>query len=171
MKQPSIMHCHAFYCRLIGDVRPYLLVQTVSCVVIPLVAILLLPTYTHSTYWLWDAGLKPLSCDVDVLKLTEDPSGFDLVDLYVEHEVDNPDIIDEAEEFQGVDVVDDLKVNNDKNDNVVVDDDGEVNNDKENNVVVNDDVEWWPARSKLRVGPWDLCEGTYLMGLRQEGIA
>ncbi|KAI5384741.1 hypothetical protein KIW84_071661 [Lathyrus oleraceus] len=110
MKQPSIMHCHAFYCRLIGDVRPYLLVQTVSCIVIPLVAILLLPMYTHSTYWLWDAGLKPLSCDVDVLKLTEDPSGFDLVDLYVEHEVDNPDIIDEAEAFQGVDVVDDLKL-------------------------------------------------------------
>ncbi|CAL5214360.1 unnamed protein product [Lathyrus oleraceus] len=49
------------YWRFFGDIRPYLLVQTVSCIAIPLMAILLPPMYTHSTYWLWAAGFYPLA--------------------------------------------------------------------------------------------------------------
>ncbi|XP_004504135.1 uncharacterized protein [Cicer arietinum] len=49
------------YWRLFGDIRPYLLVQTVSCMAIPLMALLLPPMYTHSTYWLWAAGFYPLA--------------------------------------------------------------------------------------------------------------
>ncbi|PNY10115.1 hypothetical protein L195_g006684 [Trifolium pratense] len=47
--------------RFFGDIRPYLLVQTVSCIAIPLMAFLLPPMYTHSTYWLWAAGFYPLA--------------------------------------------------------------------------------------------------------------
>ncbi|TKY60226.1 hypothetical protein E2542_SST17321 [Spatholobus suberectus] len=36
-----------------GDIRLYLLAQSTSCIAIPLMAILLPPMYTHSTYWLW----------------------------------------------------------------------------------------------------------------------
>ncbi|KAI5384581.1 hypothetical protein KIW84_071544 [Lathyrus oleraceus] len=60
-EQLSITHCHTLYCRFFGDIRPYLLVQTVSCIAIPLMAILLPPMYTHSTYWLWAAGFYPLA--------------------------------------------------------------------------------------------------------------
>nr|KYP63174.1 hypothetical protein KK1_017741 [Cajanus cajan] len=38
------------------DLRPYALIQFVPCIAIPLMAILLPPMYTHSTYWLWAAG-------------------------------------------------------------------------------------------------------------------
>ncbi|ONK58224.1 uncharacterized protein A4U43_C09F9830 [Asparagus officinalis] len=37
------------------DLRPYAVVQFVPCIVIPLMAILMPPMYTHSTYWLWAA--------------------------------------------------------------------------------------------------------------------
>ncbi|GAU35935.1 hypothetical protein TSUD_69680 [Trifolium subterraneum] len=47
--------------RFFGDIRPYLLVQTVSCIAIPLMAFFLPPMYTHSTYWLWAAGFYPLA--------------------------------------------------------------------------------------------------------------
>ncbi|CAH2066718.1 unnamed protein product [Thlaspi arvense] len=43
------------------DLRPYALVQFVPCIVIPLMAILLPPMYTHSTYWLWAAGFYLLA--------------------------------------------------------------------------------------------------------------
>ncbi|KEH20750.1 uncharacterized protein [Medicago truncatula] len=49
------------YWRFFGDIRPYLLVQTVSCIAVPLMALLLPPMYTHSTYWLWAAGFYPLA--------------------------------------------------------------------------------------------------------------
>ncbi|KAL5053540.1 hypothetical protein RYX36_034222 [Vicia faba] len=49
------------YWRFFGDIRPYLLVQTVSCIAIPLMAILLPPMYTHSMYWLLAAGFYPLA--------------------------------------------------------------------------------------------------------------
>ncbi|KAL9297924.1 hypothetical protein ACSQ67_023820 [Phaseolus vulgaris] len=45
-----------FYLRFFDDLRPYALVQFVPCIAIPLMAILLPPMYTHSTYWLWAAG-------------------------------------------------------------------------------------------------------------------
>ncbi|KAF7803628.1 alkaline phytoceramidase (APHC) [Senna tora] len=43
------------------DLRPYALVQFVPCIVIPLMAILLPPMYTHSTFWLWAAGFYLLA--------------------------------------------------------------------------------------------------------------
>lgn len=45
-----------FICSLLDDLRPYALVQFLPCIAIPLMAILLPPMYTHSTYWLWAAG-------------------------------------------------------------------------------------------------------------------
>ncbi|CAJ1963663.1 unnamed protein product [Sphenostylis stenocarpa] len=44
------------YWRFFDDLRPYALVQFLPCIAIPLMAILLPPMYTHSTYWLWAAG-------------------------------------------------------------------------------------------------------------------
>ncbi|XP_051145326.1 uncharacterized protein LOC127261147 [Andrographis paniculata] len=38
------------------DLRPYAVVQFVPCVAIPVMAIILPPMYTHSSYWLWAAG-------------------------------------------------------------------------------------------------------------------
>ena len=58
-KQQSLdwlLTCEAVICRFFDDLRPYALVQFVPCIVIPLMAILLPPMYTHSTYWLWAAG-------------------------------------------------------------------------------------------------------------------
>ncbi|XWS54886.1 hypothetical protein CRYUN_Cryun10bG0128100 [Craigia yunnanensis] len=51
----------SFCCRFFDDLRPYALVQFVPCIVIPLIAILLPPMYTHSTYWLWAAGFYLLA--------------------------------------------------------------------------------------------------------------
>lgn len=89
----------------------------------------------------FSSGLRPINYDADMLKLIEDISGFNLVDMYVKHEVNNPYIIDEADAFHGFDVDDDVQDNNDNEDIVEVDDDVEVNNDKEDNVVVDDKVE------------------------------
>ncbi|QHO55448.1 uncharacterized protein DS421_3g65290 [Arachis hypogaea] len=44
-------------CLFFDDLRPYAVVQFAPCIAIPLMAILLPPMYTHSTYWLWAAGL------------------------------------------------------------------------------------------------------------------
>uniref|UniRef100_A0A5B7BXU1 Ceramidase n=1 Tax=Davidia involucrata TaxID=16924 RepID=A0A5B7BXU1_DAVIN len=49
------------YWRFFGDLRPYGLVQFVPCIAIPIMAILLPPMYTHSTYWLWAAGFYLLA--------------------------------------------------------------------------------------------------------------
>ncbi|RDX93425.1 hypothetical protein CR513_24319 [Mucuna pruriens] len=51
------------------DLRPYALVQFVPCIAIPLMAILLPPMYTHSTYWLWAAGFYLLA---KVLEATDE---------------------------------------------------------------------------------------------------
>ncbi|VFQ59049.1 unnamed protein product [Cuscuta campestris] len=45
-----------FYWRYTGDLRPYAVVETVPAIVVVLMAILIPPRYTHSTYWLWAAG-------------------------------------------------------------------------------------------------------------------
>ncbi|EOA34007.1 hypothetical protein CARUB_v10021503mg [Capsella rubella] len=50
-----------FYWRFFDDLRPYAVVQFVPCIAIPLMAILLPPMYTHSTYWLWAAGFYLLA--------------------------------------------------------------------------------------------------------------
>ncbi|KAH9751542.1 hypothetical protein KPL71_014333 [Citrus sinensis] len=49
------------YWSFFDDLRPYALVQFVPCIAIPLMAILLPPMYTHSTYWLWAAGFYLLA--------------------------------------------------------------------------------------------------------------
>ncbi|KHN11231.1 hypothetical protein glysoja_023295 [Glycine soja] len=61
----SIVYWRQFF----DDLRPYALVQFVPCIVIPLMAILLPPMYTHSTYWLWAAGSYLLA---KVLEATDD---------------------------------------------------------------------------------------------------
>ncbi|XP_073025898.1 uncharacterized protein [Primulina eburnea] len=49
------------YWRFFDDLRPYAVVQFVPCIAIPLMAILMPPMYTHSTYWLWAAGFYLLA--------------------------------------------------------------------------------------------------------------
>ncbi|XP_057495776.1 uncharacterized protein LOC130780786 [Actinidia eriantha] len=49
------------YWSFFDDLRPYALVQFVPCIAIPVMAILLPPMYTHSTYWLWAAGFYLLA--------------------------------------------------------------------------------------------------------------
>ncbi|KAL2460503.1 senescence associated protein 18 [Abeliophyllum distichum] len=49
------------YWRFFDDLRPYAVVQFVPCIAIPIMAILLPPMYTHSTYWLWAAGFYLLA--------------------------------------------------------------------------------------------------------------
>ncbi|KAK7359032.1 hypothetical protein VNO77_00976 [Canavalia gladiata] len=61
--------------RFFGDIRLYVLAQTASCIAIPLMATLLPPMYTHSTYWLWAAGFYFLAmlqetADKVIYKLT-----------------------------------------------------------------------------------------------------
>lgn len=50
-----------FYWRFFDDLRPYAMVQFVPCIALPLMAILLPPMYTHSTYWLWAAAFYLLA--------------------------------------------------------------------------------------------------------------
>ncbi|KAL5096319.1 hypothetical protein RYX36_000646 [Vicia faba] len=57
------------YWRFFDDLRPYALVQFVPLIAIPVMAILLPPMYTHSTYWLWAAGFYLLA---KVLEATDD---------------------------------------------------------------------------------------------------
>lgn len=57
------------YWRFFDDLRPYALIQFVPCIAIPLMAILLPPMYTHSTYWLWAAGFYLLA---KVLEATDE---------------------------------------------------------------------------------------------------
>jgi hypothetical protein len=35
-------------------------VQFVPCIIIPIMAIIIPPMYTHSSYWLWAAGMLPI---------------------------------------------------------------------------------------------------------------
>eukprot|EP00256_Glycine_max_P062142 XP_014631545.1 uncharacterized protein LOC100783174 [Glycine max] len=49
------------YWRFFGDIRLYVLAQGASCIAIPLMATLLPPMYTHSTYWLWTSGFYLLA--------------------------------------------------------------------------------------------------------------
>ncbi|XP_058771815.1 uncharacterized protein LOC131645170 [Vicia villosa] len=57
------------YWRFFDDLRPYALVQFVPIIAIPVMAILMPPMYTHSTYWLWAAGFYLLA---KVLEATDD---------------------------------------------------------------------------------------------------
>ncbi|KNA19999.1 hypothetical protein SOVF_056380 [Spinacia oleracea] len=49
------------YWRFFDDLRPYAVVQFVPCIALPMMAILLPPMYTHSTYWLWAAAFYLLA--------------------------------------------------------------------------------------------------------------
>ena len=42
-------------------------------------------------------GLRPLNNDADVLKFGEDMKGYDLGNIYVEHVVDEPEVLTEEE--------------------------------------------------------------------------
>lgn len=52
--------------------------------------------------WYWNPrfcfsrGLRPLNCDVDVLKFIEDGNGFELVDVYVDRAIGNLEVIYDA---------------------------------------------------------------------------
>lgn len=47
--------------------------------------------------------IRPLNCNVDVLKFIEGINGVGFIDVYVEHYVDNPDIIDVTKLSHGYD--------------------------------------------------------------------
>lgn len=49
------------YWRFFDDLRPYAVVQFVPCIAIPVMAIVIPPMYTHSSYWLWAAGFYLLA--------------------------------------------------------------------------------------------------------------
>ncbi|XP_039132875.1 uncharacterized protein LOC120269956 [Dioscorea cayenensis subsp. rotundata] len=49
------------YWRFFDDLRLYAAVQFVPCIIIPLMAIILPPMYSHSSYWLWAAGFYLLA--------------------------------------------------------------------------------------------------------------
>ncbi|XP_056163218.1 uncharacterized protein LOC115679782 [Syzygium oleosum] len=49
------------YWRYFDDLRPYALVQFLPCIAIPIMAIILPPMYTHSSYWLWAAAFYLLA--------------------------------------------------------------------------------------------------------------
>ncbi|KAK9286981.1 hypothetical protein L1049_015389 [Liquidambar formosana] len=57
----SILYWRQAYYLFFDDLRPYALVQFLPCIAIPVMAILLPPMYTHSTYWLWAAGFYLLA--------------------------------------------------------------------------------------------------------------
>ena len=54
--KPSIFTVFTL-CSYFDDLRPYAVVQFVPCIAIPVMAIVIPPMYTHSSYWLWAAGL------------------------------------------------------------------------------------------------------------------
>jgi hypothetical protein len=49
------------YWSYFDDLRPYAVVQFVPCIAIPVMAIVIPPMYTHSSYWLWAAGFYLLA--------------------------------------------------------------------------------------------------------------
>ncbi|OAY80126.1 hypothetical protein ACMD2_10789 [Ananas comosus] len=49
------------YWRFFDDLRPYALIQFVPCIAIPVMAIIIPPMYTHTSYWLWAAGFYLLA--------------------------------------------------------------------------------------------------------------
>ncbi|RCV29164.1 hypothetical protein SEVIR_5G468500v4 [Setaria viridis] len=49
------------YWSYFDDLRPYAIVQFVPCIAIPVMAIVIPPMYTHSSYWLWAAGFYVLA--------------------------------------------------------------------------------------------------------------
>lgn len=52
--------------------------------------------------WYWklrfsfSCGLRPLNNDVDVLQFVKDVTRYKLVDLYVEHTIDDIEVLDES---------------------------------------------------------------------------
>ncbi|KAL5227274.1 hypothetical protein ABZP36_015539 [Zizania latifolia] len=49
------------YWRFYDDLRLYAVIQFVPCIAIPVMAIVIPPMYTHSSYWLWAAGFYLLA--------------------------------------------------------------------------------------------------------------
>ncbi|CAL5200759.1 unnamed protein product [Lathyrus oleraceus] len=61
------------------------------------------PTYSFSR------GLRPLNNDQDVLQFSKDVVSYDVIDVYVEHSVGIPEIIDDSELDAKLDVEDDIQ--------------------------------------------------------------
>ncbi|XP_058784836.1 uncharacterized protein LOC131659698 [Vicia villosa] len=65
--------------------------------------------------WYWNPaysfarGLRPLNNDTDVLQFSKDVEGYEVVDLYVEHSIEIPDIVDESELDANIEVDDDVQ--------------------------------------------------------------
>lgn len=60
--------------------------------------------YTNIKYlWYWNPtykfsrSLRPLNNDQDILQFSKDDVGYDVIDVYVEHNVEIPDIVDDSE--------------------------------------------------------------------------
>ncbi|XP_058784528.1 uncharacterized protein LOC131659338 [Vicia villosa] len=116
--------------------------------------------------WYWNPkfsfsrGLRPLNCDADVVKFVADVSGYELVDVYVEHSIGILDVIDEEVE---VEINDDCAPNSDDeevevNDDCapITDDDVQVENENvEDEVLVgsedvnDDDVDYIGSEGDL----------------------
>lgn len=64
--------------------------------------------YWHPAYS-FSRGLRPLNNDQDVLQFSKDIVGYDVIDVYVEHSVGIPHIIDDSELAAELDVEDDVQ--------------------------------------------------------------
>jgi len=53
--------------------------------------------YQHPKY-IFQRGPKPLNNDGDLLELVADARGCNVVDVFVEHEVDIPEVVDLCDE-------------------------------------------------------------------------
>ncbi|CAI8599763.1 unnamed protein product [Vicia faba] len=90
-------------------------------------------------------GLASIENNVDVLKFVEDVKGYNLVDVYVKHSVDIPNIVDEEEwgrdgpsydNYDVVEVDNDVEGEKDKDlEHNEVDDEGDKDKDFEHNEV------------------------------------
>ena len=46
--------------------------------------------------FIFSRGLKPINYDANMLKFVKDINGFELVDVYVDHSIGNPEMVEEA---------------------------------------------------------------------------
>ncbi|CAK8541677.1 unnamed protein product [Lathyrus sativus] len=107
--------------------------------------------------WYWNPrysftrGLRKIKGNGDVLRLIRDVDGCEVVDLYVEHSISVPDIVDDAE--VGHDIIsddDDVQCTSEK----FVDDEVEV----DNNAEAVDDAEVGEVNNDVEVGDCDGVE-------------
>lgn len=63
-------------------------------------------------------GIRILSNDVDILQFFKDVTGYELVDFYVEHNIDDLEVVDESELGRNVDDDDDVQCSGFRSSNV-----------------------------------------------------